>query len=527
MGDSKKTKEQLINELVELRLLISENKLTEDSLRKREKQLADSQRVAHLGSWEWDIINNKITWSDELYRIFGLAPQEFEATYEAFLGMVHPDDQQYLNDAVQKSVREKNPYHVDARIIRQDGVEWIMEARGEITVDKLGNPILMGGTAQDITKRKQMEEGLSQSNQRLFAILDSINALIYVADMDRFEVLFINKYGKDIWGDISGQTCWKALQQGQTGPCKFCTNKQIVDLDGHPSDVYTWEFQNTVNGHWYYIHDKAIKWNDGRIVRLEIATDITDRKEAEEESKRLRKELEQLISVTSHDLKSPLVNIAGYNKEINYSLKKLVTVVKDFAISEDEKETITSILDQDISESTQYITASVVKINSLLSGLLKLSKSGSVELLMKKINMNRLLSKVMLTLEYQFIESRAKHYISELPSCIGDENQLNQLFANLIGNAIKYLDSDRLGLINITGYKNNGKTVYCVTDNGIGIETEAQEKIFDFFYQANPDKEGEGLGLNIVKKIIERHRGGIWVESELGKGSKFFVSLPS
>jgi diguanylate cyclase (GGDEF)-like protein/PAS domain S-box-containing protein len=281
---------------------ITARKLAEDSLRKREHQLAASQRVAHLGSWEWDIIKNKISWSDELYRIFGLNPQEFEATYEAFLGMVHPDDQQYLNDAVQQSVREKKPYHVDARITRKDGTEWVMEARGEITVDEFENPILIGGTAQDITNRKQMEEKLSQSNQRLFSILNSINAFIYVADMETYEILFVNKYGEDIFGDIVGQTCWKALQQEQPGPCEFCTNEHLVDVDGQIKGVYTWEFQNTANGRWYYIHDKAIKWEDGRIVRLEIATDITDRKRMEEE----------LREATMTDYLTGLLNRRGF-----------------------------------------------------------------------------------------------------------------------------------------------------------------------------------------------------------------------
>ena len=147
-------------------------KNVEEALRKKERQLADSQRVARLGSWEWDIVNNKITWSDELYHIFGLKPQEFEATYEAFLNAVHPADREKLDSAVKKSLRDKKPYHVDARIIRPDGSEWVMEARGEVTYDKSCNPLLMGGTAQDVTERKQIEEDLLRHRKELSLLIE-------------------------------------------------------------------------------------------------------------------------------------------------------------------------------------------------------------------------------------------------------------------------------------------------------------------------------------------------------------------
>jgi diguanylate cyclase (GGDEF)-like protein len=105
--------------------------------------------------------------------------------------------------------------------------------------------------------------------------------------MQTYEILFANKYVRDIFGDVVGKTCWQTLQADQTSPCPFCTNEKLVSPDGEPTGVYAWEFQNTVNGHWYDIRDRAIKWVDGRLVRLEIATDITERKKMEEELKKL------------------------------------------------------------------------------------------------------------------------------------------------------------------------------------------------------------------------------------------------
>lgn len=132
---------------------------------------------------------------------------------------------------------------------------------------------------------------LSANEARFRLIMDSLDALVYVADIQTYEVLFINRYGKNTLGDVTGQICWQALQSGQTGPCPFCTNSLLIDTEGQPTGIHTWEFHNTKNQRWYYIMDRAINWVDGRTVRLEIATDITDKKEAE---RALAAEKEQL-----------------------------------------------------------------------------------------------------------------------------------------------------------------------------------------------------------------------------------------
>ena len=132
------------------------------------------------------------------------------------------------------------------------------------------------------------------SYRSIATILDSLDALVYVADMDTYELLYVNKYGRDIWGEIQGETCWKSLQEGQDGPCSFCDNDRLLDKSGNPTGVYVWEFQNTVDKHWYQCRDQAITWVDGRLVRMEIATDITERKQAEEELKTAKNLAEEL-----------------------------------------------------------------------------------------------------------------------------------------------------------------------------------------------------------------------------------------
>jgi PAS domain S-box-containing protein len=135
------------------------------------------------------------------------------------------------------------------------------------------------------------QKALLQNEARFRTVMDSLDAIVYVADMESYEILFLNEFGKKMFGDVTGQICWEKLQQGQTGPCDFCTNDQLLNKNGQPGKIVTWEFQNTLTGQWFYIHDRAIKWIDGRIVRMEIATDISDRKQAEaklaEETERL------------------------------------------------------------------------------------------------------------------------------------------------------------------------------------------------------------------------------------------------
>lgn len=133
---------------------------------------------------------------------------------------------------------------------------------------------------------------LQENEARFRLLLNSLDALVYVADMDTYEVLFINEYGKERHGDITGKICWQSLHKGQSGPCTFCTNKYLLDGEGNPGKVYTWEFQDTVNGQYFHTHDRAIKWVDDRIVRLEVATDISERKLAET---RLAEETERLV----------------------------------------------------------------------------------------------------------------------------------------------------------------------------------------------------------------------------------------
>jgi len=153
---------------------------------------------------------------------------------------------------------------------------------------------------KDIADRGGVEKELAESHERLLTILDGLEAAVYISDLETYEVLFANKYLRDIFGDIEGKICWKTLQSNQSKPCDFCTNDKLFTPDGEPAGVYTWEFQNTIFGRWMEIRDRAIRWVDGRLVRLEIAVDITRRKRAEEEVRQVRDYLDTITN-SIHD----------------------------------------------------------------------------------------------------------------------------------------------------------------------------------------------------------------------------------
>jgi PAS domain S-box-containing protein len=146
---------------------ISDREHAVENLRKSEGRLTEAQRIAHLGNWDWNIQNKELSWSDEIYRIFGLKPQEFGATYEAFLNSVHPDDRELVKEAVNKALQKKKPYSIDHRIVLPDGSERAVHEQAKVFFNDKGEPTRMLGTVQDITERKRAEEALQRAHHEL------------------------------------------------------------------------------------------------------------------------------------------------------------------------------------------------------------------------------------------------------------------------------------------------------------------------------------------------------------------------
>jgi PAS domain S-box-containing protein len=266
-----------------------------------------------------------------------------------------------------------------------------------------------------------------------------------------------------------------------------------------------------------------------------IRTDITQRKADEEELKRLaqdlaekNKELEAIVYAASHDLRSPLVNIQGFSRQLARVCEQMQTAA---AAAPDGRVAVVEVREAfavAIPQALRFIQAGVVKMDSLLSGLLRYSRLGRVTLNLQPLDMNALLAGVVQALRFQTEQAGASVRLESLPGCVGDPTQVGQVFSNLIDNALKYRDPARALRIGISGRVEQSRVIYTVADNGIGIDPEHQTAVFEIFHRLDPNSSsGEGLGLTIAQRSLDRQQGKIWVESRVGVGSTFFVALPA
>lgn len=240
------------------------------------------------------------------------------------------------------------------------------------------------------------------------------------------------------------------------------------------------------------------------------------------------KELEDIVYIASHDLRSPLVNICGFSGELASSCRQLTEVLDKVAMDEETRRQITALLKEDILESLHFIEAGTESMERAVDGLLRLSRAGTEEIRIEKLNMNRLIDQIRQSVTFQIQKKDVSFTAADLPDCMGDRNQISQVFSNLIDNALKYLDPDRPGEIGVSGTLEDDQVVYRVHDNGIGISAENHDKVFEIFHRLHPEDSaaGEGLGLAIVSRMIQRHNGSVRVESQPSRGTTFYLYLP-
>ena len=373
----------------------------------------------------------------------------------------------------------------------------------------------------DISERMRAEELLKKSHDRLLTVLNGLDAMVYVADFNTFELLFVNDYLKERFGEIVGQRCWKVLQTEQTGPCEFCSNDKLFDAAGNPTGIYKWEFRNTANGNWYDINDRAIVWIDGRIVRLEIATDITERKKSEEALKE------------AHDLLE--TRVAERTDELNRSLEQTRNVSRELSWAEDrERERIAAELHDRVGQSLLLAKMKLdAMANKIISDSLHKAAVEASSLLATSIHDIRTLTFRLRPpiLDNAGIETALEWLCSSINEDYGlqidfkDDRQpkplpaeikysLYQVVRELLLNVVKHAGTEKAQLSIKT---NDHNIVIRVTDNGAGFnQTETERNNFIT----------KGYGLHNVKQRIELMGGSFVVESDQGNGTSATLTIP-
>lgn len=365
------------------------------------------------------------------------------------------------------------------------------------------------------TKRWQVETSLHLSQRTMQKVLDNINTNIFVSDYESLEVIFANKPFREEAGQVADNAkCWEMLNAGLDGPCKHCPKAKLLSANRQPTGVQYWEDYNPFTKRWYTIQSMALEWLDGRWAIMELATDITTRKEVEleliqakekaEESDRLKS---AFLANMSHEIRTPLNAIVGFSSLLAET--------------------------NEVEERKMYM--SIVEKNNelllnLISDILDISKieAGTIDFTEAWVELPQLCREVITTFEQkntnEAVELRFDESSPQL-SIYSDKNRITQVLSNFMTNALKFTAE---GSITISYALENGNQVrFRVTDTGKGIPPEKQQEVFQRFAKLDSFVQGAGLGLSICQSLVERMGGQIGVESGgEGEGSSFWFTHP-
>jgi PAS domain S-box-containing protein len=470
--------------------------------------------------------------NDSFERTLGYSRQELLS--RPYLDLVHPDDKEKTTAIVEKNlILGEQVFGFENRYRCKDGsYKWLSWASRPVVDRGITYAI-----AYDITDRKLAEQAVKETQERFSdffvnapigfhifgpdqVLIDINEAELAMLGYEREEVV-----GKKKWTDLivpeqkqKFEKHWHDIKtKGQAKNLEYT----LVHKEGYRIDVVL-NASSRFDRHGNLVNTRGSVLN------------ITARKRAEKARSNLireleakHKELEAVLYAASHDLKSPLVNIQGFGHELLESCNLIRSALSGEKKGANVKKTLDRALNKDIPESLEFILTSIKKMDSLLSGLLDVCRLNTAAVNIRVIDMNEMMAEVVASMEYQTENTGAKVETQDLPPCLGDPSQINRVFTNLMTNALKFLSPERPGRIRIHAPSQKNQSIYCVEDNGIGIDPEYLDKIFEIFYQLDPAaRQGEGIGLAIVKRIVDRHNGKIWAESVAGRGSKFFIALP-
>ncbi|MEL7669746.1 PAS domain S-box protein [Methanobacterium sp.] len=506
---------------------ITERKQAENELRQNERKLKLAMDMAKLAYWEYNVSSDLFTFDDRFYKLYGTTADHeggLQMSSEEYAQKFLPPEESYMvREELTKALETDDPDffgQVEHTIMMADGEKRFIIVRYGIIKDAEGRTIKTYGANQDITELKMAEKELRESELKYRTLFNSSPDSTILVGTDG-NLMDVNLAAQEVAGlskeNLAGKHFTELnLLLDEEMPLHIKKVSQI--LEGKSLKPYESRFIDR-SGKVRYVETylKALKKDDEIFAFNVIAHDITERKKAEEKLKEIIDELErsnyelqQFAYITSHDLQEPLRTIASFTQLLERRYR--------------------GQLDSDADEFIEFIVDAAVRMKEMIQGLLEYSRVGTQKVEFKEVNMNVELGQALSNLHALITKNRAEITHDPLPDVMADSDQMVRVFQNLISNAIKFRKPGEPTKIHISCQidKGNNEYMFSVADNGIGIEKEYKDKIFEVFKRlhAMGKYEGTGIGLSVVKRIIEQYDGRIWVESELGRGSTFYFTLP-
>ncbi|MEE9340259.1 MAG: PAS domain S-box protein, partial [Thermoplasmata archaeon] len=487
-------------------MALQQRRVTEE-LKRSKEMLVEAQRISHVGNWTWNIKADELTWSDEIYRIFGLSPREFGATYEAFLDLVHPEDIDLVQRSVDGALNKRKPFSIDHRIVLSSGEVRFVHEEGEVIAKAKGQPVRMIGTVHDITDRKEAAERIKSSEERFRLVFEHAPDGYILTDLDGTTV-DVNRsivemlgFEKDEWLDQRfGEM---AILPG--GEVRRFAEVLGPKVEGKETSLVEFTLIRKDGNHV----QAEIRWVPitlgGEKMILGIVRDITEAKKAEQRLIRSEKlaGIGTLVSGIAHEVNNPLAGVTGYAE----------------AILDEDDPTL-------IKDHARKIVDAAGRASGIVRWLSRYSRDG-MDLNMIDMDLNDVIQEsleaIRITQKPQNIDIVAD--LGDLPPVEGSHDALQQVFINLLQNSVDALGNG--GQIVLSTRAKGDLVEAEISDSGIGIPEEQLSRIFDPFFTTKDVGKGTGLGLYVVSMIVKRHRGSIDVASTEGEGTTITLTFPA
>jgi PAS domain S-box-containing protein len=446
-------------------------------------------------------------------RVYGYAKDEFQAMTPMDL---HPADEHAIVESI---FDVKNTGQFSYTHVTKDGRQMKVAVNSD-EIEYHGRPSWMS-IVRDITELKRTEEALRQAEEKFRGIFENaIEGIFQSTPEGRYisvNPAFARMYGFDSPDEmIAGIS--DIGRQTYINPSERDKLRRIIDETGVLQNVEAEVYRKDGSRMWISESVRAIRDDDGKLLYYEgVSQDITDRRRHEEqlrkyaeELERSNKELQQFAYVASHDLQEPLRMVASYTQLLSRRYK--------------------GKLGNEADEFIGYAVDGANRMQALINDLLAYSRVGTHGKPFQPTNCEVVVDRAISNLQLAIEDHGAIVTRDRLPTVMADSTQIVQLFQNLIGNAIKFRYKDKRPEVHIGMDQQDGTHTFYVKDNGIGIDPQYSEKIFVIFQRLHAkggEFPGTGIGLAICKKIVERHGGRIWVESDVGNGATFYFTLPT